>query len=166
MLRLSNLADYGVVVMTAVARGQRNGLLSATQVATVTGIPVPTAAKLLGQLARAGLLTSQRGVTGGFALADSAERINLADIIEAIDGPISLTHCGQPGTDCCDLAEFCQVRPHWTPVNRAIRAALSAVPLAELSAETPSASISPAPAAETAAGTATEPFSAKQKIPA
>lgn len=136
MLRLSNLADYAVVVMTAVARSQQqNRLLSATQVATLTGIPAPTVAKLLGQLTRAGLLVSQRGVSGGFALASEADAINLADLIEAIDGPISLTHCGQPGVDCCDLASFCQVRPHWEPVNRAIYDALSAVSLAELSAE-------------------------------
>ncbi len=137
MLRLSNLADYGVVVMTAVARSRpEGGLLSATQVAALTGIPVPTAAKLLGQLARAGLLASQRGVAGGFILARAASAINLADIIESIDGPISLTHCGQPEADCCDLAAFCQVRPHWTPVNRAIHDALAAVSLAELAAET------------------------------
>ena len=136
MLRLSNLADYGVVVMTAIARSQpQGGLLSATQVSVLTAIPVPTVAKLLGQLARAGLLTSQRGVAGGFAIAGAAAGISLADIIEAIDGPIALTHCGQPESDCCDLAAFCQVRPHWAPVNRAIHDALSAVSLAELSLE-------------------------------
>lgn len=136
MLRLSNLADYAVVVMTAIARSRpQDGLLSATQVSALTAIPVPTVAKLLGQLARGGLLTSQRGVAGGFALAAPSADISLADIIEAIDGPISLTHCGQPEADCCDLAAFCQVRPHWAPVNRAIHDALAAVSLAELSAE-------------------------------
>lgn len=136
MLRLSNLADYGVVVMTAVARSHAgHGLLSASQVSGMTGIPTPTAAKLLGQLTRAGLLVSQRGVAGGFSLANAPGDISLADIIEAIDGPIALTHCGQPGADCCDLSAICQVRPHWTPVNKAIHAALSAVSLAELAHE-------------------------------
>ncbi len=132
MLRLSNLADYGVVVMTAAARAaQESRLMSTAQVAQQTGIPAPTVAKLMGQLGRAGLLTSQRGVAGGFALSRPAGRISLADIVEAIDGPIALTHCGQEGAEC-DLSHNCAVRPHWAPVNRAVKAALADVSLAEL----------------------------------
>ncbi|TPE60210.1 SUF system Fe-S cluster assembly regulator [Sandaracinobacter neustonicus] len=135
-MRLSNLADYGVVVMTAAARAAAEGRLSsAAQVAQLTGIPAPTVAKLMGQLGRAGLLTSQRGVAGGFALAREASAISLADIVEAIDGPIALTHCGQPGADCCNLSTSCQVKPHWAPVNRAVHAALAGVSLAELAPE-------------------------------
>jgi FeS assembly SUF system regulator len=133
MLRLSNLADYGVVVMTAAARAAADGrLTSAAQVSQLTGIPAPTVAKLMGQLGRAGLLTSQRGVAGGFALARAASMISLSDIVEAIDGPISLTHCGEMGAQCCDLSPSCAVRPHWAPVNRAVRSALEGVSLAEL----------------------------------
>lgn len=133
MLRLSNLADYGVVVMTATARTTAEGRpMSAAQVSALTGIPAPTVAKLMGQLGRSGLLASQRGVAGGFSLARDAREISLADIVEAIDGPIALTHCGQAGTDCCGLASTCQVKPHWAPVNRAVRDALSGVSLAEL----------------------------------
>ncbi len=132
MLRLSNLADYGVVVMTATARLASEGRpTSAAQVSALTGIPAPTVAKLMGQLGRAGLLVSQRGVAGGFSLARPAAAISLADIVEAIDGPIALTHCGQPGSDC-DLSHSCAVKPHWAPVNRAVKAALAEVSLAEL----------------------------------
>jgi FeS assembly SUF system regulator len=132
MLRLSNLADYGVVVMTAAARAaQEARLMSTAQVAQQTGIPAPTVAKLMGQLGRAGLLTSQRGVAGGFALSRAAATISLADIVEAIDGPIALTHCGQEGAEC-ELSHSCVVKPHWSPVNRAVKAALSGVSLAEL----------------------------------
>ena len=137
MLRLSNLADYGVVVMTAAARIAEGRVAadgrhaSAAQVATLTGIPAPTVAKLMGQLARGGLLVSHRGVAGGFALARPAPEISLADIVEAIDGPIALTHCGQPGADC-DLSHNCAVRPHWAPVNNAVKAALAQVSLADL----------------------------------
>ena len=133
MLRLSNLADYGVVVMTAAARAAEDGrLASAAQIAQLTTIPAPTVAKLMGHLGRAGLLVSHRGVGGGFALARDPRDISLADIVEAIDGPISLTHCGQPGADCCGIAASCQVKPHWAPVNRAVRHALTGVTLAEL----------------------------------
>jgi FeS assembly SUF system regulator len=136
MLRLSNLADYGVVVMTAAARAAADGrLTSAAQVSQLTGIPAPTVAKLMGQLGRAGLLQSRRGVAGGFELARPATAISLADIVEAIDGPIALTHCTHEAADC-GLAEGCAVRPHWEPVNQAVRAALSAVTLADLVGET------------------------------
>lgn len=133
MLRLSNLADYGVVVMTAVASSSADGTLAtAAQVSDQTGIPAPTVAKLLGQLGRAGLLVSQRGANGGFALARAPHAISLVDIVETIDGPIALTHCGTPGADCCELADSCVVRPHWTPVNQAVRDALARVSLGEL----------------------------------
>jgi FeS assembly SUF system regulator len=132
MLRLSNLADYGVVVMTAAARAAAdNRLMSTAQVAQATGIPAPTVAKLMGQLGRAGLLTSQRGVAGGFLLSRAPDAISLADIVEAIDGPIALTHCGQEGAEC-DLSHACAVRPHWAPVNRAVKAALAEVRLADI----------------------------------
>jgi FeS assembly SUF system regulator len=131
MLRLSNLADYGVVVMTATARaGDAGRLASAADIALLTGIPAPTVAKLMGQMARAGLLLSQRGVAGGYRLARDPSAISLADLVEAIDGPIALTHCGEPHD--CNLAGHCAVRPHWAPVSRAVKAALSAVTLAEI----------------------------------
>lgn len=135
MLRLSNLADYGVVVMTATARIALEGrLTSAAQISGLTGIPAPTVAKLMGQLGRSGLLVSQRGVAGGFTLARPAPAISLADIVEAIDGPIALTHCGQHDADC-DLSHQCAAKPHWEPVNRAVKAALADVSLAELAPE-------------------------------
>ena len=136
MLRLSNLADYGVVVMTAAARvADGGGLASSAQIAQLTSIPAPTVAKLMGMLGRAGLLSSKRGVGGGFALARGPADISLADIVEAIDGPIALTHCGQAGADCCGISANCQVRPHWAPVNAAVRTALAGVSLAELAPE-------------------------------
>lgn len=135
MLRLSNLADYGVVVMTAAARAEAGLPLAASRMAEAAGIPHATVAKLMGQLGRAGLLQSRRGVAGGFELARPATAISLADIVEAIDGPIALTHCTHEAADC-GLAEGCAVRPHWEPVNQAVRAALSAVTLADLVGET------------------------------
>ena len=92
MIRLTNLADYAVVVMTAAARlpDQR---LSAARVADMTAIPAPTVAKLMGTLARADLLVAVRGVAGGFGLARPPEAISIAAIVEAVDGPIALTNC-------------------------------------------------------------------------
>jgi len=130
LIRLTNLADYAVVVMTAAARAP--ALVSAAQVAGATGIPAPTVAKLMGTLARAGLLASSRGVAGGFALARPAAAISIAAIVEAVDGPIALTNCGSGETSDCTLHGSCSVRPHWGPINAAVRGALVAVTLAEL----------------------------------
>jgi len=137
VLRLSNLADYGVVVMTTAARHAAEGRrTSAGDIAAETLIPLPTVAKLTGVLARSGLLLSHRGVAGGFSLARSAGAITLADIIEAIDGPIGLTHCAPGGADC-SLHDHCSVKPHWEPVNIAVRTALSGVSLADLAPPLP-----------------------------
>ncbi|MBV8972460.1 MAG: SUF system Fe-S cluster assembly regulator [Sphingomonadaceae bacterium] len=137
MLRLTNLADYAVVVMTAAARCDGD-CLSAGAVAARTGIPVPTVAKVMGLLKRGGLLASSRGVAGGFRLARAAAAISVADIIEAVEGPIALTNC-QHGPDhepvsACALEGSCAVRPHWRPINLAVRTALAAVTLGDLAA--------------------------------
>lgn len=131
MLRLTNLADYAVVVMTAAARCP-DGPLAAGVVAVRTGIPAPTVAKVMGRLARAGLLASSRGVAGGFRLAHAPAAISVADIVEAVEGPIALTNCQQGEVSACALEGSCAVRPHWGPINHAVRAALSAVSLADL----------------------------------
>lgn len=131
MIRLTNLADYAVVVMTAAARSS-DARLSAACVALATGIPAPTVAKLMGTLKRAGLLASTRGVSGGFRLARATTTISVADIVEAVDGPIALTSCQHGTVSACALEGSCAVRPHWGPINHAVRAALAAVTLAEL----------------------------------
>jgi FeS assembly SUF system regulator len=129
MLRLTNLADYSVVVMTAAARSP-DASLSAAVVALRTGIPAPTVAKVMGLLKRAGLLASSRGVA--FRLARTTNAISVADIVEAVDGPIALTTCQHGLVASCALEGSCAVRPHWGPINLAVRAALDAVSLADL----------------------------------
>ncbi len=140
MIRLTNLADYAVVVMTAAARCP-DAKLSAAAVAATTGIPAPTVAKLMGTLARGGLLIASRGVAGGFTLAAAPGAISVAAIVEAVDGPIALTNCvaslaggagGAGNAHDCAIEGHCGVRGHWAPINRAVRDALAAVTLAEL----------------------------------
>ena len=92
-MRLSNLADYAVVLMSAAARQCGSVALSAGMLAEQTGIPGPTAQKLVSGLARAGLLVASRGSGGGIRLARPAAAISVADIIEAVEGPIALTAC-------------------------------------------------------------------------
>lgn len=131
MIRLTNLADYAVVVMAAAAR-EPGVKLSAARVAELTAIPAPTVAKLMGTLARGGLLTASRGVAGGFTLTREPASISVAEVVEAVDGPIALTSCaGNEVTDCA-MEGHCAIRGHWPPINKAVRGALAAVSLADL----------------------------------
>ena len=130
-MRLSHLADYAVVLMTAAARRPVGARLSATELSFDTGVPLPTTQKLMGQLAGAGLLTSVRGAGGGFTLSKPAGEISLADIVEAVEGPIAMTVCSEGRTDCA-LDAHCRVKPHMGVVGNAVRGALGAVRLTEL----------------------------------
>ena len=132
-MRLSHLADYAVVLMTAAARRDAGERLSATELSADTGVPLPTTQKLMGQLASAGLLTSARGASGGFALARPAAEISLADIVEAVEGPIALTMCSDSNNHECILDAHCRVKPHIGVVGNAVRGALGAVSLQQLS---------------------------------
>jgi FeS assembly SUF system regulator len=132
-MRLSHLADYAVVLMTAAARRAAGARLSATELAGETGVPLPTTQKLMGQLAGCGLLTSVRGAGGGFTLSRPAAEISLADIVEAVEGPIAMTVCsGSEGVSDCALDAHCRVKPHMGIVGNAVRGALGAVSLTEL----------------------------------
>lgn len=135
-MRLSNLADYAVVLLSAAVR-KGEARLNATCLSAETGVPLPTAQKLIGKLSGAGLLVSARGGNGGFRLARAAEQITLADIVEAVEGPIALTACVEAGRHDCGLDHQCQVKPHWDVVNGAMRGALAGVSLASLAAPQP-----------------------------
>ncbi len=95
-------------------------------------MPAPTVQKLVGKLAAAGLLRAVRGAGGGLTLARPAAAISLADIVEAVEGPIALTTCVEHGRHDCALEGSCGVRPHWGVVNQALRGALADVPLTRL----------------------------------
>ena len=133
-MRLSSLADYAVVTMCAAARHCGAGRVSASELARETGLPQPTVGKLVSLLVRAGLLRSARGAGGGLQLARPAAAITLADIVEAVEGPIVLTACLQGTRQDCALEASCSVRPHWGVVNDALRGALADVPLTRLAA--------------------------------
>jgi len=130
-MRLSNLSDYAIVMLSAAARAG-DASVSAAMLAEETGVPLPTAQKLMGRLASAGLLRSTRGNGGGFRLAREACLISLADIVEAVEGPIAMTSCVEEGRHDCGLETACKVKPHWSAVNTAVKGALGGVSLASL----------------------------------
>ena len=131
-MRLSSMADYAVVIMSAAARHCGGARVSAGQLADETGLPAPTVQKLVSRLTSASLLRSSRGVGGGLKLARPAAAITLADIVEAVEGPIALTSCLEDARNCCTLEDACQGKPHWPLVNEAMRGALASVPLTRL----------------------------------
>jgi Rrf2 family protein len=137
-MRLTHLADYAVVMMTAAARreapcsGEGGARLSAADLAEETGVPLPTAQKLMQKLAAHGLLVGHRGAGGGYALARPVSEINLADIVEAVEGPIVMTMCADGVNHECLLDAHCRVKPHMGVVGNAVRGALGSVSLQEL----------------------------------
>ena len=131
-MRLSSMADYAVVTMSAAARHCGGARTSAGELANETGLPLPTVHKLVSLLSKAGLLRSVRGAGGGLQLARPAAAITLADIVEAVEGPIALTSCVEHGKHDCALEGTCGVQPHWGMVNQAMRGALAGIPLTQL----------------------------------
>lgn len=130
MLRISKLTDYAFIVLCHMARGEA-GVYAAPELASGTGIAVPTVSKILKTLVKASIVRSARGAKGGYALVRSPEQTTVAEIIGALEGPIALTDCASNENDCHQAAG-CGVRGNWAALNRAVYAALSAVTLADM----------------------------------
>ncbi len=129
MLRLSKLADYGSQIMTYMARD--NGMHSASEIAESLGITAATASKILKMLARQNLVVSVLGAKGGYTLARAASKISIAEIINAMDGPISITECSGE-ISSCSRESVCSTRGNWQIINKTIFGALEKVKLAEM----------------------------------
>ena len=137
MIRVSKLADYGILLMTWLAwrHAQVAGEVqrrSASELAKDTGLPAPTVSKLLRLLSRAELLDAQRGASGGYALLRAPATISVADVIQAIEGPIALMDCLDHSTPECGVESLCPTRTNWDRINQAILTALSAISLEEM----------------------------------
>ena len=130
MLRISKLTDYGTVVLASLAR-EPGRVRSAVEVADTTGIAVPTVRKLLKSLCRAGLVTSIRGTNGGYRLSRQPADISAASVIDALDGPVSITECSATDSHC-DYESVCNVGSAWQRINVAIRRALEDISLIDL----------------------------------
>jgi FeS assembly SUF system regulator len=130
MIRMSKLTDYAIVILAHLARDDRT--LTAQALSSRSRVPLPTVSKLCKELSRAGLLQSHRGRHGGYSLTRSPEQISVAEVVEALEGPISLTECGSPSTEPCCIELSCIAKGSWDPVSRAVQTALRAMPLSEI----------------------------------
>jgi len=137
MLRIARLTDYAASLMAHVAHSPERRV-SAQQLGQELALPGPTVAKLLKQLTQAGLLQSTRGVGGGYSLARAPERISVAEVIEAIEGPVALTECSL-GNGNCAIESACATRANWRLISRAVHVALEAVSLVDMAAPAPRA---------------------------
>lgn len=136
MLRLSKKADYALIAMKHLAIRPDVASVSAREIAEQYDIPVELMAKVLQRLARRSLLISHQGTRGGYRLAKAPAVISVADIIQAIDGPLTVTACSTEAENCGQFAK-CSVRdPLWRIKDR-ILAALATCSLQEISAEMP-----------------------------
>ena len=134
MIKLSRLADYSIVLMSQLA-SRPASLMQGPDLALVTGIPVPTVSKTLKLLSNAGLIQSQRGAKGGYALIRSASDIPVIEIIVAVDGPIALTDCTVEEDGACNIEALCPTKTNWRKINNAVVKALKDVTLADMMPE-------------------------------
>jgi FeS assembly SUF system regulator len=130
MLKMSKLADYGTVILTAIARTPQH-LQSAAELAAALRVPAPTVSKVLKILTREGLVVSVRGAKGGYLLSRPATEISIAEIVKAMEGPIGMTECCTvPGL--CTHEHGCPARANWQWVNRMVLQTLEQVTLAHM----------------------------------
>lgn len=133
MLRITKLTDYAVLVLSDMSRPESLEAQAARDVAERTRIPQPTVSKVLKLLARAGLVASERGKNGGYRLARLPHAITVADIVDAVEGPIAITECSSAeDRSACGLEGSCATETNWLRINDAIRLALSGITLADM----------------------------------
>ena len=131
MIKLSRMADYGVILMVQLARMPEQ-VTTAADLAEATALPAPSVSKLLKQLSRSGLLDSHRGTKGGYAIARPSTEITVADIVSAVEGPIALTECMTTQGAVCEIEALCPTRTNWRHINNALVEALDNVSLADM----------------------------------
>jgi FeS assembly SUF system regulator len=131
VLRITKQADYGIVLLTRMA-GDPDRLYTANEMAAEAGLPHPIVSKVLKLLVRGGLLSSHRGVKGGYTLDRTAEEITVFDIVTVLERPIAITECIDDSPSECSQEPHCPVRGNWQRINRAIQLALEDITLADM----------------------------------
>lgn len=133
MLRLSKKADYALIALSYMAVPAQRPVVSAREMAERHDIPLELLAKVLQRLARRGVLTSVQGINGGYRLAHTPHAITVAQVVEAIDGPLMLTACADT-SDACVQFEKCNIRDPLHRIRERIAGALRGCSIADLAA--------------------------------
>ena len=134
MLRLSKKADYALIAMKHLAQKSGASSTSAREIAEQYDIPIELMAKVLQRLVRTGLLVSTQGTRGGYMLSRPSLAISVADVIQAIDGPFTVTACSTDNNDCEQYGK-CSIRDPLWQIKERIVAALGTVTLAQMASD-------------------------------
>jgi Rrf2 family protein len=134
MLKISRLTDYGLLASVYLARNPGQ-VVAAREVAEFYHLPVPAVTKVLKTLNTSGLISSHRGVGGGYSFDGDADNVTLGQLIEAMEGPWDLTECetvGDDGHATCAIRVACPSRRFMFGINRVIKGAFEQVTLGDL----------------------------------
>ena len=132
MIKLNKMTDYAVVCLGMLSR-KSGSSMSATELSKETGLTLFTVQKLLKLLmTKSELILAQRGSQGGYILNKSSSDISVTEIIEALDGPITLTACVDSSDSMCDASNICFLGGKWNKVNEVIRKTLNDISLDDL----------------------------------
>lgn len=134
MLKISRLTDYGLLAAVYLAR-HAGQVTSAREIAEFYHLPLPVVTKVLKTLHHAALISSHRGVGGGYTFNGDPEMVTLGNLIEAFEGPWDLTECetlDDHGDATCAIRIACPSRRYMSGINRAIKGAFEQVTLADL----------------------------------
>jgi FeS assembly SUF system regulator len=142
MLRISKLTDYGIVLLAHFAELGEGETQNARELSEATSLPFPVVGKILKSLTQEGLLASHRGAKGGYSLTRSPASVSVAEIIQALEGPIALMACSA-GPGHCGQEHTCRVREPWQRIHSAIQSTLVDVSLASLVGSDPPGILAP-----------------------
>jgi len=131
MLRLSKMTDYGVLLMSELAKKEEQ-VQRAPDLAKATHIPQPTVRKVMTALIQANMVESTRGINGGYRLQRKPHEISIRELIHCLEGHIALTDCEAVGTKTCEQSDVCGTRKNWLKINQAMRDALENISLEDM----------------------------------
>ena len=123
MLRIGKLTDYAILILSQMAK-EPHSILSATALAEVLHLNVPTVSKILKILSDASLVSSVRGAEGGYHLARPANEITIADIITSMEGEVAMTECCE-STNLCAIDSMCTLKENWRKINKMVQLLLT-----------------------------------------
>lgn len=137
MIKISKLTDYGMVLLSHMAKPSQKEFWTAKELSAATHIPQPTVGKLLKLLSKGEILSSTRGSQGGYKLAREAGSVSLATVIRVLEGEGGITECSESGSHVCRVQTFCVNRSNWQRINHAVVRALENLSLSDMASPIP-----------------------------
>jgi Rrf2 family protein len=133
-MRLSSTDIYAFKALAYLGTLPAGALASSDAIARATAVPKPYLVRLLATLSARGVLSSRKGISGGYALAKAPVDLRLSEVMRAVDGPIAALSCTSLNwSKSCPEEARCHARGRvWTRVRDAIIAALEASSVQDL----------------------------------